>query len=262
MRLISRLLIAAALLTTGSLALAAPDRDDHGRHDRGRQGHDQRHDDRRSHGNDHRRYGYRDGGPRYRGDYGPPPPPPAYGPQQPYSSLPSQQPATAAPRPPAPPARIASAGPLKTAMVGSYMDNQEAALRSTLHGTGVLVARPGDDIVLHIRSDEVFAPNSVNLSAAGERIAALIAPVLRHFDHTAIYIDCYTDTSGTADKNLEVSRKRAYGFGGALVRQDVPLSRLQAHGYGEENLKVKTGDQVNEPRNRRLEIRITARPMG
>ncbi|WP_449429598.1 RcnB family protein [Rhodanobacter umsongensis] len=67
MKLVSRLLIAATLLTTGSLALAAPDRDDHGRHDRGRQGHDQRHDDRRSHGNDHRRYGYRDGGPRYRG---------------------------------------------------------------------------------------------------------------------------------------------------------------------------------------------------
>jgi flagellar motor protein MotB len=37
---------------------------------------------------------------------------------------------------------------------------------------------------------------------------------------------------------------------------------LQAHGYGEDNLKVKTGDQVNEPRNRRIEIRIVARANG
>ncbi len=64
MKLISRLLIAAALLTTGSLALAAPDRNDHGRHDRDNHGHNRGHDDHRKHGNDHRRYGYHDGGPR------------------------------------------------------------------------------------------------------------------------------------------------------------------------------------------------------
>jgi outer membrane protein OmpA-like peptidoglycan-associated protein len=199
------------------------------------------------------------GGPRYR-DYGPPPPPPDYGPQAPVSTQAISPPGET--RQPGPPPRVASAGPLKTAMIGSYMDNQEQELRRTLHGTGVLVARPGDDIVLHVRSDEIFAPNSVNLNGAGARIAALIAPVLRRFDHTAIFVDCYTDTSGTTEKNLEVSRKRAYGFGGALVKNAVPLSRIQAHGYGEENLKVKTGDQVNEPRNRRIEIRIAARASG
>lgn len=67
MKLISRLLIAAALLATGSLALATPDHDDHGRHDRDNHGHNRGHDDHRGHGDDHRRYGYRDGGPRYYG---------------------------------------------------------------------------------------------------------------------------------------------------------------------------------------------------
>ncbi|OOG53792.1 RcnB family protein [Rhodanobacter sp. C03] len=65
MKFINRLLIAAALLSTGSLALAAPDHDDHGRHDRDHRGHDRGHDDHRGHGDDHRRYGYRDGGPRH-----------------------------------------------------------------------------------------------------------------------------------------------------------------------------------------------------
>lgn len=62
MKLINRLLIAAALLTTGDLALAAPDRDDHGRD---RRGHDRGHDNHRGHGDSHRRYGYREGGPRH-----------------------------------------------------------------------------------------------------------------------------------------------------------------------------------------------------
>lgn len=58
MKLINRLLIAAALLSTGSLALAAPDRDDRGRHDRDHRSHDRGHDN-------HRRHGHRDGGPRH-----------------------------------------------------------------------------------------------------------------------------------------------------------------------------------------------------
>jgi outer membrane protein OmpA-like peptidoglycan-associated protein len=160
------------------------------------------------------------------------------------------------------PPQVASAGPLKTAMIGSYMDNQEAELRRAMRGTGVLVGRPGDDIVLHIRSDEMFAGNSFELSERAKDILWKLAPVLRHFDRTQIFIDAYTDTSGSADKNLEVSRKRAYTIGGQLVKDAVPLSRLQAHGYGEENLKVKTGDQMNEPRNRRIEIRIVARGAG
>ena len=199
------------------------------------------------------------GGPRYR-DYGPPPPPPSeYGPTQPYSSMtpPPHQPS----RPTTPP-EVASAGPLKTAMIGSYMDNQEAELRRAMRGTGVLVARPGDDLVLHIRSDEMFEGNSFDLSERAKDILWKLAPVLRHFDHTQIFIDAYTDTTGSADKNLEVSRKRAYTIGGQLVKDAVPLSRLQAHGYGEENLKIKTGDQMNEPRNRRIEIRIVARAAG
>ena len=199
------------------------------------------------------------GGPRYR-DYGPPPPPSSeYGPQTPYSAVtpPASQPS----RPLTPP-QVASAGPLKTAMIGGYMDNQEAALRSAMRGTGVLVGRPGDDIVLHIRSDEMFAGNSFDLSERAKDILWRLAPVLRHFDHTQIFIDAYTDTSGSADKNLEVSRKRAYTIGGQLVKDAVPLSRLQARGYGEEDLKVKTGDQMNEPRNRRIEIRVVARASG
>ena len=71
MKLISRLLIAIALLSAGSLALAAPG---HGDHDRGNHGNNGHHDNRRGHDNRHydgrrhddRRYGYH-GGPRYYG---------------------------------------------------------------------------------------------------------------------------------------------------------------------------------------------------
>lgn len=79
MKLINRLLIALALASTGSLALAASDHGQErgrGDHDRGRHGHDRGHDngrrhdhDRRHDRDDHRRYGYYPAGPRH---YGPP----------------------------------------------------------------------------------------------------------------------------------------------------------------------------------------------
>jgi len=71
MKLISRLLIAIALLSASSLALATPG---HGDHDRGNHGNNGHHDNRRGHDNRHYdgrrhddwRYGYH-GGPRYYG---------------------------------------------------------------------------------------------------------------------------------------------------------------------------------------------------
>src|ERR1700761_2322392 len=148
---------------------------------------------------------------------------------------------------PGPPPKVASAGPLKTAMIGSYMDNQEQDFRRVLHGTGVLVARPGDDIVLNLRSDEMFEGNTLNLSDHALRVLAAIAPVLRRYDHTQIFINGYTDTSGSSEQNLVVSRKRAYTIGGQLVKDDVPVGRIQATGYGDTVLKIKTGSGVKEP---------------
>jgi outer membrane protein OmpA-like peptidoglycan-associated protein len=197
--------------------------------------------------------------PRYN-DYGPPPATDNSVQTHPYSEQTLPPPGHQA-YPPAPP-KVVSAGPLRTAMIGGYMDNQEQEFRRELRGTGVLVARPGDDIVLNLRSDDMFDGNTLNLSDHAMRILADIAPVLRRYDHTQIFINGYTDTSGSADQNMTVSRKRAYTIGGQLVKNGVPVSRIQATGYGETVLKVKTGEHVNEPRNRRIEIRIAARAAG
>lgn len=190
-------------------------------------------------------------------EYGGPPSNDTYGQMQP-----SPHAAPPMPYQPGPPPKVASAGPLKTAMIGSYMDNQEQDFRRVLHGTGVLVARPGDDIVLNMRSDEMFRGNTLTLSDHAQRVLSQIAPVLRHYDHTQIFINAYTDTTGSPEQNMTVSRKRAYTIGGQLVKDGVPLSRLQATGYGETVPKIKTGEGMNEPRNRRIEIRISARAAG
>ncbi|HEX3808138.1 MAG TPA: OmpA family protein [Rhizomicrobium sp.] len=193
--------------------------------------------------------------PRYPdSDYGPPPALRA----EPEGTRPQ---AAMQPMHPERPPQVASAGPLKTAMIGNYMDSQEKDLRGSLRGSGVLVTRRGDDIILQAPNAALFS-GGTQLSENGSQALWAIAPVLRHYDHTAISISGYTDTTGSDEQNMTVSRKRAYTVGGQLVKNGVPLSRLHAQGFGETDLKIQTGDNVNEPRNRRIEIHITAQANG
>ena len=158
----------------------------------------------------------------------------------------------------APPAQVVTAGPLTAAGVGLYMDKLERDLRTRLRGSGVVVARRGDDMLLSVPDARLFAGES--LSSSGLGLLGGVALSLRIYDHTLIQVNGYTDTSGNAVQNLSVSLDRATLVGEALTGDGVAAERVEAHGFGATNLKVSTGDHVNEPRNRRIEIRIVPRP--
>ena len=160
------------------------------------------------------------------------------------------------------PQNVPSAGPLKTAMVGSYMDNQERDLRQHLRGTGILVSRPGDEIVLNIRNDSLFDGSTSKVSAGGSSALATVAIIARHYDHTQLSVGGYTDTTGTPEQNMSASQKRAKAVADVLIADGVSGNRVSSEGFGEARLKVKTGDHVKEPRNRRVEIRISPQATG
>lgn len=166
----------------------------------------------------------------------------------------------AQPREDGAPPNVGSAGPLKTAMVGSYMDAQERDFRVHLKGEGVRVARIGDDLVLQLPDSVLF--DGDDLSGDGRDVLERTAELLRHYDHTAVAVAGYTDTSGAPDRNMAVSQKRARRVADALVSDGVAGPRVGAQGYGATHLKIVTGPSVNEPRNRRIEIRIIARPQA
>ena len=161
-------------------------------------------------------------------------------------------------RMPATPAQVPTAGPLTQAGIGKYMDAQETELRALLRGRGIMVVRRGNDLLVTFPNDKLF--DGVTLSSTGQRFLEIIAPVLRKYDRTLVQVNGYTDTSGTAEQNLDVSQKRASAVADALASLGVSDSRMEAHGLGATNLKVMTGDHVSEPRNRRIEIHIVPRP--
>ena len=61
---------------------------------------------------------------------------------------------------------------------------------------------------------------------------------------------------------MSASQKRAKAVADVLIADGVSGNRVSSEGFGEARLKVKTGDHVKEPRNRRVEIRISPQATG
>ena len=66
----------------------------------------------------------------------------------------------------------------------------------------------------------------------------------------------HTDTTGSDQMNMALSQRRAQAVTDGLVAAGVPATSINSTGTGEASLPVQTGDNVNEQRNRSVDITI------
>lgn len=185
-------------------------------------------------------------------------PSPYEAPMAPQPARPAPPPSYTAPRAPRA-TKPLGLGALTAKNVGGYIDNEERELRTDLRGSGVGISRPGDQIALLLRSDFIFAPNSRTLTSRSAQIIAAIAAILVKYDSTLLTVNGYTDTTGSPDRDVQLSQERADAVAKALIEAGVDPKRIAVHGLGATHLKIPTGPNVAEPRNRRVEILIAPR---
>lgn len=66
----------------------------------------------------------------------------------------------------------------------------------------------------------------------------------------------HTDTVGGLEANDKLSRLRAEAVRDILVAAGVPVEKIEIAGRGEREPLIKTGDEVAEAQNRRVEISV------
>ena len=66
----------------------------------------------------------------------------------------------------------------------------------------------------------------------------------------------HTDTVGKLEANDLLSAQRAERMKGFLTEIGIPARQIQTAGRGERELLVPTADNIDEPRNRRVEINV------
>ena len=148
----------------------------------------------------------------------------------------------------------AGIGALAGGAVGAYQDKQEAALRAELEGTGVSVARVGDNITLNMPGNITFATDSSDLSPAFFDVLNSVGKVLNEFDQTVVEVAGHTDSTGSEQYNQALSERRAGSVATYLRSQGVMSERLITVGMGELRPIADNGTSVGRQANRRVEI--------
>ena len=159
-------------------------------------------------------------------------------------------------------ARIAGAGILGTAgaVVGKQFDDQIKELDEQTAGSGVDVEEVGDQDAILVRLPDgvTFATGSASINPGFYPTLDSVADSLIKYPNSLIDVYGFTDTTGSDALNQRLSEQRAQAVADYLAARGVARSRLATQGFGEryEYLRVKTGDNVAEPLNRRVEIKI------
>jgi len=99
-----------------------------------------------------------------------------------------------------------------------------------------------------------FLMDSDVLTRESMAIVPEVLETIRKRSPVDIVISGHTDTVGTNEYNYRLGLDRTKAIYGILVAKGVAASSITATSHGEGNPLVKTGDNVPEPRNRRVEI--------
>lgn len=155
----------------------------------------------------------------------------------------------------------AAIGALAGGAAGHYMDKQKAELNQQLaeeqRNNELQITQLSDgSLKVGIASDVSFDLNSAQLRPNALDTYAKIASILKSYDKTVIHVVGHTDTTGSDQYNMQLSESRANSVATYLSSQGVPSNRMRTEGRGEREPLIRTADNVNEPRNRRVDIVI------
>ena len=100
-----------------------------------------------------------------------------------------------------------------------------------------------------LNSDQLFGTSGSNVSAANrQRLIEFFTTV----DAKSFIINGYTDSRGSARRNLKLSQRRANAVAQIAADANVPL--LDVRGYGETSPKGNNKTSAGRAENRRVEI--------
>jgi outer membrane protein OmpA-like peptidoglycan-associated protein len=115
-----------------------------------------------------------------------------------------------------------------------------------------------EEVNFETDSDAIRDPEVPKLQASLDKIKEIQN---RHKDlpNIALFIAGHTDTVGSPEHNLTLSRKRARAIASWFRSKGLRMP-VSYEGFGEHSPLVKTGDEVAEARNRRVDYILSLEP--
>ncbi|HEY0627253.1 MAG TPA: OmpA family protein [Allosphingosinicella sp.] len=157
----------------------------------------------------------------------------------------------------------AGIGAIAGGAIGGYMDRQEQELRRKTAGTGVVVEREGDELLLRMPAGITFAYDRSDIQPQFQATLDQVAETLRAYPSTLIDIYGHTDSTGSEAYNQALSERRAQSVSAYLAARGVQTVRMATRGMGESQLLVNPEQtEADRQANRRVDIRIVPAATG
>lgn len=138
----------------------------------------------------------------------------------------------------------------------SQQQAREAELRATQLEAQMkeLNAKKTDRGMVITLGDVLFDTNKAQLKSGSKRSLEKLAAFLKKYPDREVQIEGYTDSTGSADYNLELSERRANAVRTALMDMGISSDRVTTRGYGKDSPVASNDTPAGRQMNRRVEI--------
>jgi outer membrane protein OmpA-like peptidoglycan-associated protein len=141
--------------------------------------------------------------------------------------------------------------------VGKMMDNQEKDMRNALATSeAAAVSREGNLLAVTFKGDVTFDTNSTEVRPGLYSEINRVAGVLNQYPNTLIRVEGHTDSKGSSEYNMNLSKRRANTVKTLLVQRGVADSRIEVVGFGATMPVATNNTDIGRQMNRRVEIKI------
>lgn len=110
---------------------------------------------------------------------------------------------------------------------------------------------PHEEVNFRRDSSDIDDSEKPKLEASFAKVAEAVA-AHKDLGRIALFIAGHTDSVGAPAYNVQLSRARAQAIAGWFKKRGLRIP-IAFEGFGESALLVKTGDEVDEPKNRRVD---------
>ena len=142
------------------------------------------------------------------------------------------------------------------AVIGNKMDKQAQKIEEEI--PGAVVERVDDGIVVTFdeNSGVYFDTNKYNINSASQATLDKLISDLKEYPDTNILVVGHTDSTGSAEYNMTLSKNRAYSVTNYFTSKGLNSSRFTTNWFGEEQPLHDNSTAEGRAKNRRVNVAI------
>ncbi len=142
--------------------------------------------------------------------------------------------------------------------IGDRMDRQAERIEEEVPGAEVTRVGEGINVTFTEEAGVYFDTNKADVKGTSAATLDRLAGIFQEYPKTVILVEGHTDSAGSDEYNMDLSRRRAQSVANYLMAKGVDANRFTVKWYGEAQPRADNATAEGKAKNRRVELGIIA----